>query len=151
MRRSEKRDSNRSFALPVTCSPSSARSATVRSPGSSSARAGLLDDDEETFLRKRKTVRKGDQGSEVAKAQMGSVLFGGRAPPEYHGVDDIGDFTLRFDALVRLFQARTKQTIDGVIGRKTWDMLFLFASLAGTSQVKGPPSAGEGAGGPAVA
>lgn len=93
---------------------------------------GILDTDEEQeFVRRRKTVRKGHFGGDVAKAQilLEHILTEGPAPPEYHGVDDIGDFTLRFDALVRTFQARTRQAVDGVIGPKTWNMIFLMSDL----------------------
>jgi murein L,D-transpeptidase YcbB/YkuD len=93
---------------------------------------GILDtDDEQEFLRRRKTVRKGQFGGDVAKAQilLEHILTEGPAPPEYHGVEDIGDFTPRFDALVRTFQARTRQAVDGVIGRKTWSMIFLMSDL----------------------
>lgn len=93
---------------------------------------GILDtDDEQEFLRRRKTVRKGDFGGDVAKAQilLEHILTEGPGPPEYHGVDDIGDFTPRFDALVRTFQARTRQAVDGIIGRKTWSMIFLMSDL----------------------
>jgi peptidoglycan hydrolase-like protein with peptidoglycan-binding domain len=59
------------------------------------------------------------------------IFFGGGyQPPMYHAAfEDEGEFTVRFESVVRLFQARADLEIDGVIGPNTWGWIDLYMAL----------------------
>ena len=67
----------------------------------------------------RKTLRRGDKGSEVKDLQK-KLLALGYALPKY-GAD--GDYGKETEAAVKAFQQDNGLTADGVAGKKTWEAL----------------------------
>ena len=67
----------------------------------------------------RLTIRKGSKGDAVAECQKMLLTLGYDLGP--YGVD--GDFGKATEAAVKAFQKDHDLTVDGIVGRKTWEAL----------------------------
>ena len=65
------------------------------------------------------SLRKGSKGPDVAKLQ--SILLDLGYPLDDYGIDE--NFGLETENAVKSFQNQHNLTVDGIVGKKTWEKL----------------------------